>query len=100
MDEIEDHHKGADSAEVEAYLERFDAAPLAGKGAMLEELKRLKGSSGLKKKERKALKKRYRQELVKRSALLKIAAAWLITVPVSGLLAAMLFYIITSVMQR
>ena len=30
----------------------------------------------------------------KRSALLKIAAAWIITVPISGILAALIYYMI------
>jgi hypothetical protein len=35
---------------------------------------------------------------VKRSALFKIAAAWIITVPVSGLMAAILFFTIRGIM--
>ncbi len=57
------------------------------------------GTQGsLTKKERKGLRRIYRQQLVKRSALLKIVAAWLITVPVSALLAAMLFFMIRGMM--
>ncbi|MCW8946922.1 MAG: inorganic phosphate transporter, partial [Sedimenticola sp.] len=52
----------------------------------------------LTKKERKGLRKVYRHELVKRSALLKIAAAWVITVPVSGLMAALIYYMIRGMM--
>jgi len=96
--EIEHHHQGADHEEVEAFLARFEAAALDEKGAMLKELKRQKTSAALSKKERKALKKLYRTELVKRSALLRIVAAWIITVPVSGLLAAMLFFTIRGMM--
>jgi len=40
----------------------------------------------------------YHQELVKRSALLKIAAAWIITVPASAIMAAMLFFTIRGMM--
>ena len=54
--------------------------------------------SDLSKKERKGLKRVYKTELVKRSALMRIVAAWLITVPVSGLLAAMLFFTIRGFM--
>jgi PiT family inorganic phosphate transporter len=50
------------------------------------------------KKERKQLKKVYRKELVKRSMLLKIAAAWVITVPLAGLLAAMLYFMIRGML--
>jgi PiT family inorganic phosphate transporter len=96
--EIEHHHQGADRQEVEAFLSRFEAAPLAQKGQMLQELKRNKGSVELTKQERRALKKSYRQELVKRSALLKIVAAWVITLPASGFLAAMLYFTIRGMM--
>jgi len=96
--EIEEHHQGADRAVVEAYLERFRRAPLQEKGRMLRDLKEKPEASRLVKRERKGLKKVYRNELVKRSALLKIAAAWVITVPVSGLLAAILYFTIRGMM--
>ena len=44
------------------------------------------------------LKRVYKTELIKRSALMKIIAAWLITVPVSGALAALIFYTIRGFM--
>ena len=43
-----------------------------------------RSDADLSKKERRQVKRAYHHELVKRSALLKIAAAWVITVPVSG----------------
>jgi PiT family inorganic phosphate transporter len=98
IDEIERHHQGAERTEIEAYLERFEAAPLPDKGHMLQELKQNKSTVELSKKERRAMKKSYRHELVKRSALLKIAAAWVITVPVSAFLAAMLYFTIRGMM--
>lgn len=51
---------------------------------MLKELKQAKVLSPLTKKERKSLKKVYRKQLAKRSHIYKIAAAWIITVPLSG----------------
>lgn len=96
--DIEEHHQGKDRAVVEAYLERFRRASLQHKGVMLRELKKNPEISHLDKKERKGLKKVYRKELVKRSALIKIAAAWVITVPVSALLAAMLYFTIRGIM--
>jgi PiT family inorganic phosphate transporter len=39
-------------------------------------------------------RKVYKKELVKRSIMLKIFAAWIITVPASGLLAAFIYYAI------
>ncbi|MDZ7585810.1 MAG: inorganic phosphate transporter, partial [Thiobacillus sp.] len=79
----------------------FRAADFEEKGAMLTRLKASKQAveeSHLTKRERKGLKSIYRQELVKRSALMRIVAAWLITVPVSALMAAVLFYTIRGMM--
>jgi inorganic phosphate transporter, PiT family len=98
IDEIENHHQGRDGAEVEEFLERFHKETIEGKRQMLQQLKEHRASADLTKKERKGLNKIYRTELVKRSALLKIAAAWVITVPVSGLLAAVLFFTIRGMM--
>jgi len=65
---------------------------------MLRQLKNHSTDAELSKKERRQVKRAYHHELVKRSALLKIAAAWIITVPISGLLAAMLFFMIRGIM--
>jgi len=65
---------------------------------MLRQLKEHSAKAELSKKERKGLKKVYRTELVKRSALLKIVAAWVITVPASGLMAAMLYFTLRGMM--
>ncbi len=92
LDEIRAHHHGADEQVVDAYLTRFEAAGIFDKGVMLADLKEQAATSGFSKKERKSLKKIYRKELVKRTALLKIVAAWLITVPASGLLAALFYF--------
>lgn len=98
VEEIMSHHDGQDQVVVEAFLEEFRRASIARKGEMLTQLKAHSAEADLTKKERKGLRKIYRQQLVKRSALLKIVAAWLITVPVSGLLAATLFYAIRGFM--
>ncbi|CAM3390819.1 inorganic phosphate transporter [Helicobacter labetoulli] len=93
-------HKGKDAQEVEAFLDRFNKASIKKKGLMLESLKnndKLKGTPKLDRKERKSLKKAYKQELVKRSAINKIIASWLITVPVSALLGGLTYFIIISV---
>ena len=65
---------------------------------MLNQLKQHSLKAELSKKERKSLKREYKTELVKRSALMKIVAAWLITVPVSGLLAAILYFMLRGMM--
>ncbi|MCB1734952.1 MAG: inorganic phosphate transporter [Gammaproteobacteria bacterium] len=98
VETIEEHHQGEDRRVVEQFMERFKLAPLQDKATMLEQLKQHQTEAELTKKERKSLKKVYRHELVKRSALLKIAAAWVITVPVSGLMAAILYFTIRGMM--
>ncbi|TLD82191.1 inorganic phosphate transporter [Helicobacter sp. MIT 05-5293] len=92
-------HKGRDAQEVEAFLDKFNKASIKRKGILLEEIKvknqnRFKNLPNFDKKERKALKKAYKQELVKRSAINKIIASWLITVPASALLGAFTYFII------
>lgn len=92
VDEIVDHHQGEDHDVIEAFLENFQKSSVKGKQAMLQELKAKRSEAHFSKRERKSLKKVYKKELVKRSALLKIAAAWIITVPASATLAAIIFY--------
>ena len=98
INEIKSHHQGADQEEVEEFLAKFESASIDDKAKMLKQLKKKTASAELSKKERKQLKKAYKQELVKRSAVYKIAAAWIITVPASGTLAAILFYVIRGIM--
>lgn len=94
-------HEGEEKSKIEAYLTRFNAAPLVQKAAMLAAMKKkaaakIESDPLFSKKERKALKKVYKQELVKRSMVVKIAAAWVITVPATALLAAVLFKLIET----
>jgi len=98
LEEIQLHHLGSDKAIVEEFLVKFRHAGMEEKNSMLKQLKQHSAEADLSKKERRSLKRVYRNELVKRSALLKIATAWVITVPVSGLLAAALFFMIRGMM--
>ena len=98
VDEIIDHHEGSDHDVVEAFIEKFQKATVAKKRGMLQELKDNQSEAHFTKREKKSLKKVYRRELVKRSALIRIAAAWLITVPASAALAALIFYTIRGAM--
>ena len=56
------------------------------------------GELELSKIEKKALKAVRKHELVKRSALKMILAAWLITVPASALLSAMFYFMIRGIL--
>ncbi len=97
------HHLGEDQAVVDAFLTRFEAASLEAKQAMLRELKAEAQQRGappvLSRGERKRLKKVVRRELVKRSEVLKIAAAWVVTVPATALLAALLYYMVVGIVH-
>jgi PiT family inorganic phosphate transporter len=88
MEQIQLHHPGRDKIDVETFLEEFNAANLEDKAHMLQQLKEHAGEADLSRKEHKQMKRAYHHELVKRSALLKIAAAWIVTAPVSGIMAA------------
>ncbi len=98
IEDIRAHHIEEDQSVVDQYLARFELASFEEKGEMLRQLKKQTPGAGLTKSERKGLNKVYKQELVKRTALLRIAAAWLITVPASGLMAALLYFTIRGMM--
>ncbi len=98
IQEIRDHHQGSDQQEVEEFIKAFEKASLAEKKEMLAQLKAKKADVELSKKERKSLNKVYQKELVKRSAFLKIVAAWVITVPASATLAALFYFMIRGMM--
>lgn len=98
-------HQGQDRAEVEAYLQRFEMAEVQEKKRMLADMKRRtkarEDAEGavFAKGERKALKKAYKQEIVKRSAVMRIVAAWIVTVPATAVLAAILYHIVAAVLS-
>ena len=99
--QVRDLHPDSDDDEVmQEYLERFRAAPLKQKEQMLQELKSksTRREVHISKRQRKGLKKIYKRELVKRSLVLKVIAAWVITVPAAALLAAMFFFLIRGML--
>ena len=99
LHEIREHHADHDPEAVEAFLEKFEAADVATKGEMLRAMKNQAAENRLlAKRERRGLGRVHRVELVKRVLLLRIAAAWVITVPLAGTLAAMFFFMIRGIM--
>ncbi|VAV95387.1 Probable low-affinity inorganic phosphate transporter [hydrothermal vent metagenome] len=98
LDDIRDHHDGEDSDAVDEFLDNYEAASMNEKNHMLKQLKQKRASAQLFKKERKKLLKFYRKELVKRSILFKIAAAWIITVPATGVMAALIYFTIRGML--
>ena len=102
VEEIKAHHAEGDQEAIDAFMAKFKLARIEEKGVMLQELK-LQAKQELdpahfSKLERKGLRKIYRQELVKRSQLLRIAAAWVITVPASAVMAAMIYFMIRGML--
>ena len=98
VEEIKSHHAEQDEEVIEAFLLEFKVASVVKKREMLTQLKKHSAKADLTKKERKQLRKIYKHELVKRSQLVKIAAAWVITVPATGLMAAMMYFTIRGLM--
>ncbi len=98
IDDIKAHHADDSPEAVEAFLERFEAADVTVRGEMLRDLKKRAGGKLLYKSERKDLGRIHRLELVKRSLLLRIAAAWVVTVPLAGIVAAMFYFMIRGML--
>ncbi|HPE60897.1 MAG TPA: inorganic phosphate transporter [Thiolinea sp.] len=100
LDDIRAHHTqdGHPDDTVEAFVANFDQSSFEEKDRILREMKRTHATFGLSREERKALRKQHKKQLVRRSALYKIAAAWIITVPVSALMAALFYYTIRGYM--
>ncbi|WP_216642724.1 inorganic phosphate transporter [Hydrocarboniclastica marina] len=86
-------HEGPERARLQAFLDDFRQASVEEMDEMIKSTKRKRNPEiVLKKKERKRLKSIYKEELVKRHQLFRIVAAWIITVPASGFMAALLFF--------
>ncbi|BCE00042.1 inorganic phosphate transporter [Marinicellulosiphila megalodicopiae] len=97
MHELIESREGAERAELQKYLDDFRDAPADDMREMIKKSSTNQLVTKINKKERKVLKKAYKHELVKRNHLYKIIAAWIITVPVSGLLAAMMYFVLRGI---
>lgn len=91
--EISARHKS--KPKLDEFLKNFHTASVSEKQIMLKNLK--KNSVKIDKKGKKELEKIHKEQLVKRSAVNKIIASWLITVPASAGLSALCFFVIKSV---
>lgn len=92
-------HQGLpDFSEAEAVLRSFQNAPTEDKDRILKELKAMGTEAVITAAQRKELRKALKRQLVKRSALLKIASAWIITVPVSAFLGAMFYFVLRGML--
>lgn len=104
VEEIKAHHPQGDQAAIDDFMRRFERASLDDKGTLLKDLKRHSKNgedpARFAKWERKALRRAYQHELVRRSQLRRILAAWVITVPASALMAAGLFHAMGGMLAR
>ena len=91
LHKIIENHDEDEKARLKPFLDDFRNASVEEMENLLKKAKK-KSQVPLAKSERKRLKKIYREEMVKRSHLTRIVAAWIITVPASGLMAAILFF--------
>ncbi|WGW02672.1 inorganic phosphate transporter [Tropicibacter oceani] len=99
LDDIRLHHAEKDPEAIASFLDRFEAADVAAKGEMLRQMKAQSASDRLLgKQERRGLGRVHRVELVKRTLLLRIAAAWIITVPIAAVLAAVFFFMLRGML--
>lgn len=85
-------HDEVERARLQPFLDDFRNASVEEMEQLLKHARKQKKELPLSKRERKRLKKIYREELVKRSHLTRIIAAWVITVPASAAMAALLFF--------
>jgi len=91
LHKIMEHHGPAEQERLKPFLDDFRNASVEEMENLLKQAKKKK-QVPLSKSERKRLKKIYWEEMVKRSHLVRIAAAWIITVPASAIMAATLFF--------
>ncbi len=92
------HEGDVDFDQVEEVLRDFQNAPSEEKLRILTELKQMGKEAVISAAQRKELRKALKRQLVKRSSLFKIASAWIVTVPISGLMAAMFYFALRGMM--
>jgi PiT family inorganic phosphate transporter len=76
----------------------FQNAPPEEKQRILKELQKMGPEAVINAAQRKELHKALKRQLVKRSSLFKIISAWIITVPVSAIMAAMFYFVLRGMM--
>jgi len=99
VEDVLNQHEGEpDFAKAEEVLMNFQNAPPEDKQRILKELQKMGPEAVIDAAQRKELQKALKRQLVKRSSLFKIVSAWIITVPVSAVLAAMFYFVLRGMM--
>ena len=94
---ITHHLSGQQLTLINRFLDEFYGSSLLQKRVMLKELETHSKMGELSKQERKELRRQYRKELVKRSAFVRISTIWLLTIPVTGMLAALIYLLLHTI---
>jgi PiT family inorganic phosphate transporter len=97
-DVLHQHEGEPDFAKAEEVLMNFQNAPPEEKQRILKELQKMGPEAVINAAQRKELHKALKRQLVKRSSLFKIISAWIITVPVSAIMAAMFYFVLRGMM--
>jgi PiT family inorganic phosphate transporter len=99
VEDVLHQHEGEPNFDkVEHVLMDFQNAPPEEKQRILKELQKMGPEAVIDAAQRKVLQKALKRQLVKRSALFKIVSAWIITVPVSAVLAALFYFVLRGMM--
>ena len=93
-EKIAHHLSGKDLSLTNRFMDEFYASSWLEKRQMLKQLETHSEKGELSKQQLKELGKLYRKELVKRSAIVRIIIAWVLTLPVTGVLAALIYQLI------
>lgn len=86
--EVKHHHSHLDDHTIDQHVDEYDKASLENKIETISEIRS--------KRKHHPIFQLEKQHLVKRELVLKIAAAWVITVPATGLMAAAIFFAIKT----
>jgi PiT family inorganic phosphate transporter len=98
-EKIAHHLSGKNLSLMNRFLDEFYACSWLQKRRMLKQLETHSNMGELSKHECKELGKLYRKELVKRSAIVRIVSAWVLTLPVTGLLASLIYLLMRKILS-
>jgi PiT family inorganic phosphate transporter len=93
-EKITHHLSGKNLSLINRFLDEFYAASFLQKRVMLKQLETHSQMGELTKREHRELSKLYRKELVKRSTIVRIITAWVLTLPITGILASLIYLLI------
>jgi PiT family inorganic phosphate transporter len=91
QEKIIHHLSGKSLAITNRFLDEFYAASFVQKRVMLKQLETHSVMGELSKQKHQELNKLYRKELVRRSVIIRIVTAWVLTIPITGIFASLIY---------